>query len=121
MNSTVRFTSFPRTKPPPHFVPTIVSVFQAHEPSVSTVALKKGLESDGVLKQLAVDLKRLGFDVEASKTRGSLIMFVDFHGPMASEQTDPGCFRSRVVRLEIRVRESRDWLRKNSSLLLTLR
>jgi hypothetical protein len=80
MNSTVRFTSFPRTKPPPHFVASIVSAFQARESSISSVALKKGLESDGVLKQLIVELRKLGFTVEASKTSGSKIARPVFYG-----------------------------------------
>jgi hypothetical protein len=60
MASTVRFISFPQTKPPPEFVPSIVETFRKHEPSISTIALAKGLESDPVLKELASDLAGLG-------------------------------------------------------------
>ena len=58
----------------------IVAIFRAHESHVSTVALKKGLESDGVLKQLATDLAVIGFAVEASKTRGNKIARPVFYG-----------------------------------------
>lgn len=79
-DSTVRFTSFPRTKPPPHFVPSIVSVFLTHERSISTVVLKKGLESDSVLQRLIADLRKLGFEVETSKSRGNRIARPVFYG-----------------------------------------
>jgi hypothetical protein len=77
---TVRFTSFPRTKPPPHFISSIVSVFLAHERSISTVVLKKGLESDAVLQRLIADLHKIGFAVETSKSRGSKIARPVFYG-----------------------------------------
>ena len=59
MITTVRFTSFPRTKPPPSFIPQLVAVFRKHEPTISTEALVKGLESDPVLRVLADDLAAL--------------------------------------------------------------
>jgi hypothetical protein len=80
MSSTVRFTSFPRTKPPPDFVRRIVTVFQQHEPKISTLALAKGLESDPVLKELATDLANLGFTVETSKARKTKIARPVFYG-----------------------------------------
>ena len=80
MPSTVRFSSFPRTKPPPPFVPQIVSVFKRHEPLISTVALDKGLESDPVLRILAEDIAALGFSVESSKTRANKIERPVFYG-----------------------------------------
>ena len=69
MKSTVCFTSFPKTKPPPPFVASLISVFQVHEPLISTIALVKGLESDAVLKVLSADLATIGFSVETSKVR----------------------------------------------------
>jgi hypothetical protein len=68
--STVRYTSFPHTKPPPSFVPKVVEIFRSHEPKISTQALAKGLESDPVLRMLADDLATLGFSVEGGKARG---------------------------------------------------
>jgi len=80
MQTTVRFTSFPRTKPPPHFLAPIISVFQSHEPIISTVALAKGLESDDVLAALATDIANLGFTVEADKLRTGKIERPVFFG-----------------------------------------
>lgn len=80
MTSTVRFTSFPRTKPPPAFVPQVIAVFRAHESDISTEALAKGLESDPVLKHLAEDLAALGFMVEVGKKRGGKISRPVFYG-----------------------------------------
>lgn len=65
--STVRFTCFPRTSPPPLFIARVVEAFRSHESEVGTEHLEKGLESDAVLRCLAVDLRRGGFEVEASK------------------------------------------------------
>jgi hypothetical protein len=47
--TTVRFTSFPRTEPPPQFVAGIVMAFQTCEESVCSERLAKGLTraSDG--------------------------------------------------------------------------
>ena len=70
--SRIRFTAFPRTKPPPSFALDIVGVFRSHESEISTAALSKGLQSDEVLRCVRDDLEKLGFDVEtgrASKDR----------------------------------------------------
>ncbi len=80
MPTTVRFTSFPRTTPPPAFVPRIVGVFQQHEKLISTTMLQKGLESDPVLKILAADLAVLGFTVETAKSHGGKIPRPVFFG-----------------------------------------
>lgn len=63
----IRFTSYPRTVPPPSFVRDIVDVFVSHELDISTISLAKGLDSNGVLGVLRHDLVSLGFDVEKSK------------------------------------------------------
>ncbi len=80
MATTVRFMSFPRTKPPPPFVPLIIGVFQAHEPTICTMVLDKGLESDPVLKEIATDLAKLGFIVETAKTKKTKIARPVFYG-----------------------------------------
>ena len=80
MQTTVRYTSFPKTKPPPDFIPAIVEVFRAHEPLISTIALAKGLESDPVLKELAIDLAEVGFLVETAKTIKTKIARPVFYG-----------------------------------------
>lgn len=78
--SQVRFTSFPRTKPPPEFIASIIDVFQKHEPSISTISLEKGLESDGVMKILSTDLRELGFQVESGKAAGAKLGRPVFYG-----------------------------------------
>lgn len=80
MASTVRFTSFPRTKPPPSFASPIVAVFARHEDFISTRALAKGLESDFVLRTLAKDLANIGFSIEAGKSHAGKIARPVFYG-----------------------------------------
>ncbi len=65
--SDIRFSSFPRTEPPPHFVEELVEVFRRNEPSISTKELEKGLTSNEVLGQLREQLTDLGFEVERSQ------------------------------------------------------
>ncbi len=67
--STVRFSTFPRTEPPPGFVEDMVGVFRRHEEEISTETNDKGLKSDDVLALLAPDLREIGFQVEASKKK----------------------------------------------------
>ncbi|HEX8480852.1 MAG TPA: hypothetical protein VF650_03000 [Allosphingosinicella sp.] len=78
--SNIRFTSFPRTQPPPAFTPAILQVFRVHEPLICTRTLAKGLTSDAVLTQLRDDLCTLGFSVEASKLRADKIERPVFFG-----------------------------------------
>lgn len=77
---TIRFTSFPRTEPPPAFVGSLVGVFRSHEQEVSTTKLTKGLTSNQVLCVLEPDLVELGFAVERGKSRGSTIERPVFFG-----------------------------------------
>src|SRR5918994_1037541 len=67
--STVRFSTFPRTEPPPGFVEDVVAVFRQHEKEIATEVNDKGLKSDDVLAVLAPDLTNVGFQVEASKKK----------------------------------------------------
>lgn len=76
----VRFTSFPRTKSPPEFVPSIIAAFEACEATISTKALEKGLQSDVVLSHLHPHLKSLGFEIEHGKTEGAKIKRPVFYG-----------------------------------------
>lgn len=79
-STTVRFTSFPSTEPPPHFVPKVIEVFVQHERSLSTLELAKGLTSDQVLKVIGNDLRSTGFLVETGKLRTGKIPRPVFFG-----------------------------------------
>jgi len=65
--STVRFSIFPRTEPPPGFVEDAIATFRQHEQKIATQTNDKGLKSDEVLSVLAPDLAKIGFEVEARK------------------------------------------------------
>lgn len=78
--STVRFSSFPRTEPPPSYIESIVEAFRSHESEVATVALTKGLTSDEVLKALREELVNLGFAVESGKAKEDKIERPVFYG-----------------------------------------
>jgi hypothetical protein len=67
--STIRFSTFPRTEPPPSFVGDMVTVFRQHESEIATETNDKGLKSDDVLALLGPDLRQIGFQVEASKKK----------------------------------------------------
>jgi hypothetical protein len=67
--STVRFTTFPRTEPPPDFIRSVIAAFQTCEPSVCSEKLAKGLTSDEVLSVIRPHLETLGFQVEAGKNK----------------------------------------------------
>jgi len=68
-DSTIRFSTFPRTEPPPGFVEDVVAVFRQFEREIATEVNDKGLKSNDVLAVLAPDLMNLGFQVEASKKK----------------------------------------------------
>lgn len=65
--TSIRYSSFPRTLPPPEFTQSLVETFIRHEAKIGTTQLEKGLQSDKVLAELRDDLTALGFDVEESK------------------------------------------------------
>jgi hypothetical protein len=79
-SSTIRFSTFPRTEPPPTFVEDLVSVFRKHEDEIATEINDKGLRSDDVLSILGTDLLDLGFQVEASKKRADKLERPVFFG-----------------------------------------
>jgi hypothetical protein len=76
----IKYSTFPRTEPPPEFAAKIVAVFQKHEMQIGTVNLMKGLESDDVLAIVASDLQQLGFDVETGKRNDQKIQRPVFYG-----------------------------------------
>jgi len=78
--TTVRFTSFPRTEPPPHFVSAIITAFHGCEESICSERLSKGLTSDQVLQALRPSLESLGFQVESGKNKPDKIERPVFYG-----------------------------------------
>ena len=76
----IRFTSYPKTAPPPDFIASVIPVFRAHELRIGTFQLKKGLTSDEVLKVLHNGLSDLGFEVESGKTKADKIERPVFYG-----------------------------------------
>lgn len=83
MSTRVRFSTFPRTEPPPDFSISLVSIFRKYEPKISTLELDKGFTSDQVLTLLRDDLVELGFQVEASKATRDKIKRPVFFGENA--------------------------------------
>ena len=79
-SSTIRFTSFPLTDPPHHFVHPVVEIFRSHEDEIGTVHLDKGFKSDEVLAFLRNDLVDLGFEVESGKKKSDKIERPVFYG-----------------------------------------
>jgi hypothetical protein len=71
--SELRYTSFPRTAPPPTFVPEVMAAFSDHADQIATTKLAKGLTSDAVLLIVRDRLLALKFDVEAGKHHGQKI------------------------------------------------
>jgi hypothetical protein len=87
MPASIRYSTFPRTQPPPSFTQPIRDVFRTHASKVGTVSLEKGLTSDQVLSVVRTDLILLGFEVEAGKNFADKI-----RRPFFSEKTAPlGC------------------------------
>lgn len=78
--STIRYSTYPRTEPPAEFAQSIIEVFRKHEMDISTEKLPKGLESDAVLKILEKDLQDLGFEVETGKKKNQKIERPVFYG-----------------------------------------
>ena len=77
---TIRFSTFPRTQTPPHFVPDLIARFQMHEQAIGTLHLQKGLTSNEVLAVLRPDLQALGFEVETGQRLEDKIMRPVFFG-----------------------------------------
>ncbi|WP_129793968.1 hypothetical protein [Sphingosinicella sp. CPCC 101087] len=83
MTGSIRFSTFPRTEPPPAFVHDIVSAFRRWEPAISTQAARKGLKSNDVLATLTPALIELGFEVEAGRSRVKRPVFFGEDGASA--------------------------------------
>src|ERR1041385_2139131 len=83
MPSTLRFSTFPRTAPPPPFTAELIEAFRSHETEVSTATNTKGLTSDLVLAALRPKLIELGFIVEGGKQATQKIKRPVFFGENA--------------------------------------
>jgi hypothetical protein len=73
-------------------VKSIVDVFKANEVTISTIQLKKGLESNQVLSVLNHGLAEIGFDVETGKTADKKL-----HRPVFYGENDEPADRKSVV------------------------
>jgi hypothetical protein len=76
----MHFSTFPRTQPPRNFVNEIMEVFRAHEQTIGTANLEKGLTSDNVMSILRDDLCALGFQIETGKGATSKLKRPVFFG-----------------------------------------
>lgn len=76
----VKFTSFPKTNPPPEFIHSIVGCFQKNDFAIGAASSQKGFGSDRVLALLADDLAQIGFEVESSKKKSGKIFRPVFFG-----------------------------------------
>ena len=76
----IRFTAFPRTRPPPPFAEALVGVFEAHQAEIGTLDRDKGLTSNAILTRLTPELVGLGFSVEMSKADDAKIKRPVFFG-----------------------------------------
>ena len=76
----IRYSTFPRTSPPPEWSTKIVDVFKYHESAIGTELLEQGLTSDQVLSQLIPDLENLGFELETGKKKEEKIERPVFFG-----------------------------------------
>jgi len=80
IKTTIRFTSFPKTEPPPRYGSEVAKIFTDHEKQIGTELLKKGLTSNEVLEIIREDLVGIGFEVEAGKLKQDKIERPVFFG-----------------------------------------
>jgi hypothetical protein len=78
--TSIRFTSLPKTQPPPAFVEKIIAVFTDQESAFATKVVKEAKDSNGVLSILRPGLVKLGFQVEESKYKAGKIERPVFYG-----------------------------------------
>lgn len=109
--SAIRYSTFPRTEPPPEFVKPLVQLFTDHEASISTLGREKGLNSDAVLSELQNDLQAIGFDVEQGKTVADKIKRPVFFGEngVPALQYEVDAFHP-IWRCGLEIEAGRAWL-----------
>ncbi|MBX3273241.1 MAG: hypothetical protein KF729_23450 [Sandaracinaceae bacterium] len=66
-DSTIRFATFPSTRPPPTIAFEVVEAFRSEEHAVASVGRMTGMKSDAVLAAIAPELIEIGFQVEVGK------------------------------------------------------
>lgn len=83
---------FPRNKRPPEWAVAVAGVVGVREDVISTQHAKTGIDSDGVLAEIAPGLAGLGFVVESGKTKAAKIfrpvLFGDNGVPEVSYEID---------------------------------
>ena len=65
--STIRFATFPSTKPPPAIAFEAVGAFREQEAMIASVGRETGMKSNEVLAAVAPRRVKIGFDVELGK------------------------------------------------------
>lgn len=78
--SSIRYSCFPRTEPPPHFISKIIGSFQRQESIIATERRPTQLKSDEVLRALEPDLTAMGFQVERGKSADLIVERPVFFG-----------------------------------------
>jgi hypothetical protein len=96
--STIRYSTFPRTEPPPSFTEALIAVFRKREESIATVDLEKGLTSNAVLQILRSDLMTMGFVVEQGKMVADKIKRPVFFGENGAPTLQRQAALRRVMR-----------------------
>ena len=81
--TTIRFSTFPRTEPPPDFIPSIIDVFKSCEAEIGTERTKARIQSNTVLRKIPQGLCELGFPVESGKKKEDKIERPVFYGENA--------------------------------------
>jgi hypothetical protein len=108
--SLIRFISFPKTAPPPHYIFAVVDAFRQHENEISTER-KNGLSSNQVLKVVRPSLIAIGFDVEDGRAQAGKIERPVFFGengvPAQQFQVDA---YNEEYRCGLEVEAGRGWM-----------
>lgn len=78
--SSIRFSCFPRTDPPPPFVAQIIEAFRSQELVIGTEVRNSQLKSDEVLRLVEPDLTAMGFAVERGKATSMVVERPVFFG-----------------------------------------
>ena len=82
-NTSIRFSTFPRTQTPPRFLAHLIEQFQDHADEIGTCHQDNGLRSNDLLAVLRPGLMTLGFEVEMGRKIDQKIMRPVFFGENA--------------------------------------